>query len=71
MADDRDLRSEHLVAVRMVVMPMCVDDVTNGLVGERLDVVDETPSGLRRDVRIHEKHIVRVHDDHEIGRAHV
>src|SRR5215831_13572667 len=65
--DDLHLRSENLVTSRMIVVPMRVDDVSDRLVGELLDIIDEGPRRRRRGAAIHDQNIRIVDDDNVVA----
>src|SRR5258706_16418657 len=65
--DDLHFRPEDLVAIRVVVMPMRVDDVSYRLVSEFLDIFDEGPRRGRRGAGIHDHYIPIVDDDNVVA----
>src|SRR5215475_5828705 len=63
MANDLDVITEDLVAMRMVVMKMRVDDITHRLCGDRLQFIQQDPCGRRRNMRIDERDVGVVDND--------
>jgi hypothetical protein len=63
VTDQLDLRTEHLVAVRVIPVVVGVDDIPHRLRGDRADVVDQRARRGRRHVRIDHHHVVGVDDD--------
>ena len=63
MADDLDRRLEHLVAAGVVVVEMRVDEETDGLVGQRLQLLQENARASGRNVRVDDEDIVLIDDD--------
>jgi len=69
VADDLDFGRIHLVAVRVVEVPVRVRGVAHGVVGDRAQVLDEGARRRGRNVRIDEEH-VRLVNDHAGVRSH-
>src|SRR5215471_8465370 len=67
-SDDLNFRPEDLVACSVIVMPMCVDDVSYRLVSELLDIFNEGPGSRGRGARIY-NHNVRIVDYNHIVAA--
>ena len=66
MADDLHVVTVDLVAVQMVEVKVCVDYVANRLVGDLLQLPQQSPCGGWRDMRLHQEHIGLVDHDHGV-----
>ena len=63
VADDFHRRAKHLIAAGVVIVEVRVHEETHGLVGERLQFLQQHPRGLRRDMRVDDQHIVLIDDN--------
>ena len=63
MTNDVDSGIENLIAVGVVEMKMSIDDRTHRLVGDALQLIEQHPRGSGRNVIVHDRHVVVVHDD--------
>ena len=63
VTDDRDVRPEHLIAERVIVVVVRVDHILHRLGGQRFHVGEESGGRRSGNARVDEHHVVVIYDD--------